>query len=71
MMAFTYLGVDGTLFKCGDELASGATCESSMAKSETLYQFNILATDYDNGAVQYNCMDGLGMHMSWLNIVSK
>ena len=71
MMAFTYQGVDGTMYKCGDELASGATCEVSMAKSEELYPFNILATDYDNWAVHYNCMEGLGMHMSWLNIVSK
>lgn len=71
MMAFTYQGVDGTLFNCEDSLANEATCQASMAKSEELYPFSILATDYNNWAVHYNCMESMGMHMSWLNIVSK
>merc|ERR1719498_246979 len=71
MMAFTYQGVDGVLYQCDDVLDSGATCEASMAKSEKRYPFSVLATDYDNWAVHYNCMEGLGIHVSSLNIVSK
>ena len=71
MMAFTYQGVEGEMYKCDETLESGATCKVSMAKSEELYDFNILATDYNNWAVHYSCMEMMGMNMSWLNIVSK
>ena len=71
MMAFTYQSIDGTMYKCDETLESGATCKFTMAGVEKVGELNIMATDYNNWAVHYNCMEGMGMHMSWLNIVSK
>ena len=44
-----------------------------MAGSEPIYPFNIIATDYENYAVTYFCMDMLGSNikMDWWNIISK
>ena len=69
---FEYNGVDGTLY-CDEGSADTQTCWASMAGSEPTYPFNFLATDYDNYAVSYFCMEMLGGmgKMEWFNILSK
>ena len=68
-MAFQYLGVNGELSQCGT--SNDWTCQVSMAGSETLYPWGILATDYDNWSVMYTCMDMGAMHVKWLSISDR
>ena len=69
---FMYNGVDGTLY-CDEGSASTETCMASMAGGEPIHPFNFLATDYENYAVSYFCMDMVGenVKMEWYNILSK
>ena len=69
MMAFQYMGVGGELSQCGT--SNDWTCQVSMAESETLYPWGILATDYDNWSVMYTCMDMGAMHVKWLSISDR
>ena len=67
-----YNGVDGYL-QCDSGSADTHTCMASMAGSEPEYPFNFIATDYDNYAVSYFCMDMIGelAKVEWYNILSK
>ena len=72
-MMFQYTGIDGYLTDCDEGSSSTHTCMASMGGSEPIHDFNFLATDYDNYAVSYFCMDMLGDNakIEWYNIISK
>ena len=72
-MMFQYTGIDGYLTACDEGSADTHTCMASMGGSEPIHEFNFLATDYDNYAVSYFCMDMLADNakVEWYNIVSK
>ena len=67
-----YNGVDGYL-QCQNGSSTTHTCMASMAGSDPEYEFNFLATDYDNYAVSYFCMPMMGdtMKVEWFNILSR
>merc|ERR1712127_168208 len=72
-MMFQYTGVDGYLTGCDEGSADTHTCMASMAGSDPIHEFNFIATDYDNYAVSYFCMDMLADNakVEWYNIISK
>ena len=72
-MGFMYNGVDGYLTGFENGSSDSYTAMASMAGSEPEYEFNFLATDYDNYAVSYFCMPmlGDGAKVEWYNILSK
>ena len=73
MMFNRYTGVDGYLTKCDQGSADTFTCMASMAGGEADSKFNFIATDYDNYAVSYFCMDMAfdTAKIEWYNIMSK
>ena len=67
-----YNGVDAQMY-CDDGTADTHTCMAAMAGGDKLYPYNFVATDYENYAVSYFCMDMLAesMKVEWFNIISK
>ena len=65
-----YQGVGGDVEQCGNSPTNDWTCKSNFympAPMDKQYEFNVLATDYDNWMVRYTCMDMIGSEIMWGN----